>query len=459
VEENWFNNAKNEDNSTQRAEARSTDLAWVFSRLQDDMQSPSVPSWGLFNEAASTIDPPTTVAGMLPILQAPADDINTLSTVINCCMAISQKLGQQHTVITADQPLYSRGKELVWFNPQYNNVILLLGGLHISFNFLKAIGQHLECAGLDDLWIEAGVYAANTTVSMLDGKAYYRAVRGHQLTYEALWHVKWKMFESWLVETGHKWDGNIMERAASVVGIFSMKDRSGKDEVSKVVGDLRDAMKDEDICHLLKEFDIKYNENPNFKFWSTYMEMVEVLLDFIRAQREGNWALQLEAFAAMLPWLSVYNHTNYARWGPIYLADMKLLPQTAPKVYAEFLDGNFVAKRSLHRFNQVSADQATEWMNRMCKMHNGIIGITRNDQARDKFCLTWSERSRISHDTRVMFGLDDDEEEPVLTRHDAQPSRRNRDHTDVQKLYMQLQRFDVFRTAEFNGIKTGSTIP
>ncbi len=42
----------------------------------------------------------------------------------------------------------------------------------------------MENAGLDDPWTEAGV--AHITDTMLDGKAYYRAVRGHQLTYEAL---------------------------------------------------------------------------------------------------------------------------------------------------------------------------------------------------------------------------------------------------------------------------------
>ena len=35
--------------------------------------------------------------------------------------------------------------------------------------------------------------------------------------------------------------------------------------------------------------------------WSTYMNMVEILLDFIRAERDGNWTLHLEAFAVMLP--------------------------------------------------------------------------------------------------------------------------------------------------------------
>ena len=82
---------------------------------------------------------------------------------------------------------------------------------------------------------------------------------------------------------------------------------------------------------------------------------------------------------------------------------MKNLENTAPEVYAEFMDGNFVVKRSKRRFNQVPADQVTEWINKTCKMQNGIIGITRNDQARDRFCVTWSERSQISEDTRHLL--------------------------------------------------------
>ena len=86
---------------------------------------------------------------------------------------------------------------------------------------------------------------------------------------------------------------------------------------------------------------------------------------------------------------------------------MKLLEMTAPEVYAEFMQGNFVVKRTKRRFNQVPANQATEWINKTCKMQNEIIGITRNGQTRDKFCVTWAERSRISQDTRYLFNLEE----------------------------------------------------
>ena len=79
----------------------------------------------------------------------------------------------------------------------------------------------------------------------------------------------------------------------------------------------------------------------------------------------------------MRPWLTIYDQTYSAR----YLAGMKLLEKTAPGVNAEFLDGNFVMKRTKRLFNQVPAEQATEFINITCKIHSGIIGITRSDKA------------------------------------------------------------------------------
>ena len=151
----------------------------------------------------------------------------------------------------------------------------------------------------------------------------------------------------------------------------------------------------DDVQRLLAKFSKTHCDNPNFRMWSTYMNMVEILLDFIRAEKDGNCTLHLEVFAAMLPWLTIYDHTNYARCGPVYLADIKLLEMTAPEVSAEFMQGNFIVKRTKRRFNQVPADQATEWINKTCKMQNGIIGITRDYQNTDKFCVTWADRSRI----------------------------------------------------------------
>lgn len=120
-------------NNAEIQKARSKDLAWMVSRKYDDDQS--APEWRALNEAISINDPLVATAEMLPILQAPANNNDTRTTLINRFLDISTCIGQTHTIITADLPLYSRGKELVWANPKFEDVVFLMGALHVCFNF------------------------------------------------------------------------------------------------------------------------------------------------------------------------------------------------------------------------------------------------------------------------------------------------------------------------------------
>ena len=105
-------------------------LTWILTRMLADEKI--IPGWAGFKYTTCVIDPPLTTPGMLPILQAPADENNTVTTGYNHFMSISEKLGQPFTIITADEPLYSRGKELIWANyEKYKNVVLVMGHLHI----------------------------------------------------------------------------------------------------------------------------------------------------------------------------------------------------------------------------------------------------------------------------------------------------------------------------------------
>ena len=56
---------------------------------------------------------------------------------------------------------------------------------------------------------------------------------------------------------------------------------------------------------------------------------------------------------------------------------MLSLEQSDSEVYQEFVGGNFVVKKTNGAFNQVSIGQATEWVNKLCKLSNGIISITK----------------------------------------------------------------------------------
>ncbi len=76
------------------------------------------------------------------------------------------------------------------------------------------------------------------------------------------------------------------------------------------------------------------------------------------------------------------------------------------------------------RFNQISDDQALEHVNRVGKISGGLVGITRTDSARDRWCLTYSERARLADDTKAMFNMSNDADEDEETHHkDFGPKR------------------------------------
>ena len=294
--ERWLNE------KTHTCLSANTNLAWAIAR-QFGSDDQKVPVWGGFNEARCSVDPPITTAAMLPILQAPADSNDTMASVINRFVSISRHFGQQYTVITADLPLYSRGKELVWANKEnYGNVIFRMGGLHVCINFLKAIGQHIESAGLDYVWIESAVFAPNTTETVLEGKAYYRAVRGHMLAYESLWRIRWRMFRDWLAKYHEKALECLESVASPVVELFKSAEKPARESFQTTVGTLEGYIQSQNLAELLSEYDGSMFSSKNYTFWLSYMKMVETLLNFIRTEREGNWELHLESFAAILPW-------------------------------------------------------------------------------------------------------------------------------------------------------------
>ena len=82
----------------------------------------------------------------------------------------------------------------------------------------------MESTGLIDIWVESGSFAEGSTTAMMEGKAYYRAVRGHTLTYEALWQMYWRLFSSWLKDTGQ--DANLTTKVIGIVEAFDSDNHS-----------------------------------------------------------------------------------------------------------------------------------------------------------------------------------------------------------------------------------------
>jgi len=80
-------------------------------------------------------------------------------------------------------------------------------------------------------------------------------------------------------------------------------------------------------------------------FWMSYLDIVvDVLLGLTRASREGTWRLHLHAIRQMIPWYFAYDKINYARYLPVYFAEMMNLPSEHPDVYGNFMAGDFAVQ-------------------------------------------------------------------------------------------------------------------
>ena len=147
------------------------------------------------------------------------------------------------------------------------------------------------------------------------------------MAYETLCRIKWKLFQSWAREILSLQD--LDDEVKFLHDLFVDKhNETVYIEISEQVLQLLQTLEQMDYE---MQFDKIFSED--YSYWSTYIKLVEILLDLIRAYRIGDWKLHLQIFPKMLPWFSTYDHFNYALWAPVYYADMLSLEQSAPEVY------------------------------------------------------------------------------------------------------------------------------
>ena len=110
----------------------------------------------------------------------------------------------------------------------------------------------MENAGLDDPWTEAGVNAAHTTDAILDGKAYYRAVRGHQLTYGT--SSGQCLDYDWLTMVIAMHAVDVQADARNVAKVFQKSDGNCRAELCETFDKPSDILNTDNFQKLMKKF-------------------------------------------------------------------------------------------------------------------------------------------------------------------------------------------------------------
>ena len=410
---NWF-----KTNFAVSNEYFKSDLAWMLVHLcptklfeitlsDEDLPPDNLtPRWSALNAMVSTVNVNVTAVGYCPMIPKPPNNYSVVYSITKTVQKIISKTSQVNTVITFDEAIYCKAKEIQWrFSDEFADTVIRMGGFHIAMTFLAVIGKTYEESGLEDILIESGVYGSNSVVRLLHGKAYNKGVRAHKLLLEALERIQWRSFSSW-IENKNISIENEAEIEKMLKECNSLSSIGNGDELITSFDSLLKLIPP--IVSILRKFKSFGKENSDsFMFWEEYLTMVHILLNYVRSERDGIWYLHLSLVAQMLPYFFAFDRINYSRWISVYLADMRLLPQTAPAVHNEFVKGHHPVKRTPNsKFNQVWTDMGIEQtINRESKTKGGIIGFSPKEGAVDRWYLTAHERSAITSATKEMSGV------------------------------------------------------
>lgn len=416
------------------------DLGWFLARLPtdltlfdepDEQRQQSVPGWTAFNVLVQKDRVPqqSNISYCQPIDASPTD-MDTVYTILKNSLAMADELNQHDCPVVCDLAIYAKIMQVIWANRlEFSRIVPRLGTFHIIASFLSVIGKRYGEAGLDAMLVESGVLAHGSLAGVSEVRHYNRAIRMHKIVYEALERLRWVEFGKWLEEE--------CPEDAVYSDILMCLHRLHLEVNEENFDALLELQEFQHLQEAYTRFCESYN-GPMKAFWGSYLEMVSLLLQLIRATREGNWLLHLSCIEKIIPYMFAYDNINYARYLPVYLAQMTNLPRTNPQAHHHFLSGSFGVQRSRkHGFSQLPVDQTIEQtVNRSSKARGGIVGFSLKKGAVQRWMRASHVRAEILDRSKKMFGMDSSK---GVSHKECNKPRMRRDESDVLKVMEVVQ--------------------
>ena len=177
----------------------------------------------------------------------------------------------------------------------FENIVIVLGGFHLLMMLLGVMGMRFGDAGLREIKIQSGAVAEGSIEKVLEGKNYNRAVRLQKIVYEALRRTLLDKFEASLLE-------NVIMDASEQKNtvIENLKLNLSQEEYQKVVASSE--FKNWNELLMAHISDIRNKGSDLEKFWHTYLDLCELLMNNVFATRSGNWELYLSCIKEVIPW-------------------------------------------------------------------------------------------------------------------------------------------------------------
>ena len=246
------------------------------------------------------------------------------------------------------------------------------------------------------------IYADNAVVHMMTGKAIARAVRGHLIVDAALNALILSDVLGVPLPQPSAEPHEVEETNEAAVSPDDEPTADGTgntdlDELAALHKNLMEgSVSAEEFCQadvltsikeLLRAKTESLKSYRTATLWLQYMEMVDILRKFVRAERIGNWALHLEAVSEMLPYLAASGHNLYTKSAHLYVQRMSKLKDEHPDVYQRFEEGFHDVRRSDRLWAGLSVDLTIEQVLMRSMKTSG--GLTRGRGMTEQQRLIW----------------------------------------------------------------------
>eukprot|EP00794_Sanderia_malayensis_P017156 gene17156-18878_t len=386
------------------------DVLWKTSLLFNEVTRPS---WaGLMQATHKGIHNDHSSISFLPMIDMSASDI----TCINSTLCFIYNHAQEHVI---QNPIITWFKAFTLINTESDDsklrhIIPRLGSFHTLMSFLSSIGHLMAGSGLKEL-LEL-IYAPNAVEHMLSGKAVARALRGHlivdaslnALLYSAALDVKvpyLKCSDMVSMEKEEIEPGSEIQVADEniLVDETAQESRTGNDALvnssetlyKELVGEEKtvEEVSGSDILNniLTKVFEERKKcqaESRTAALWLQYLDMLDIVHAFMKAESTGNWEMHLQS----------------AR---LYLQSMNSLKVEFPDVYKAFARGFHVVRRSDRYWAGLSTDLIIEpVLMRSLKTTGGLTqGSGMTEQQRAKWLLSTPACAQTSSAMQDLIGV------------------------------------------------------
>ena len=253
-------------------------ICFLTKSLKGEMES-KTPTWTAYNSLIIKALPITIYCG-LPLYPAQPTDWTNLTSLQICQNISSMTNPEGKTIISLDLQLNEKVLQLQSKDEINRNFVFHAGELDV-FAFFHTMGKYIVGSGLEQLFLEVGIYRPVTVHHILKGNHMKRGMEAYTTLYLALHKLYIKQFFEAYPYMEDKLRNTFLVK-------FTME--AACDQLHYHHDDLN-AIDEEEIFVSLKIFDEQLQHQS--KFLHSFKSMHEILLLFTRATRQGIWYLYL----------------------------------------------------------------------------------------------------------------------------------------------------------------------